>query len=150
MTELDQMLEAANPVPETGPGSEVSVPPFEQVWAAAQTPVKPRPRFLRPPAGGHVGRARRRFALASVSALAAGIAAPLCLCSELPAAVLRAPSLHGAPRPPNRLLVRSLPPRRVAINRNQRRSWTPEDRSSCSYSKPAPDSLSSAMPGQAA
>ena len=73
MTELESMLEAANPVPDTGPGSEISVPPFEEVWAAAQTPVRRWPRFLRPPAGGHVGRARRRFALASVSALAAGI-----------------------------------------------------------------------------
>lgn len=73
MTELESMLEAANPVPETGPGSEVPVPPFEDVWAVAQTPVKRWPRFLRPPGGGHVGRARRRFTLASVSALAAGI-----------------------------------------------------------------------------
>ncbi len=42
MTELESMLEAANPVPETGPGSDVSVPPFEDVWAATQTPVKGR------------------------------------------------------------------------------------------------------------
>jgi hypothetical protein len=72
MTELESMLEAANPAPETGPGSDVSVPPFEDVWSAAQTPVKRRPRFLRPEASGHVRRAPRRFALASVSALTAG------------------------------------------------------------------------------
>ncbi len=38
MTELQSMLEAANPVPDAGPGSDVSVPPFEDVWSAAQTP----------------------------------------------------------------------------------------------------------------
>lgn len=75
MTGLESLLEAANPVPETGPGSDVSVPPFEDVWSAAQAPVERRPRFLRPHRGGRVRRAPRRFALASVSALTAGIAA---------------------------------------------------------------------------
>jgi hypothetical protein len=75
MTELESMLEAANPVPETGPGSGVSVPPFEDVWAATQTPVKRRPRSLRPLGRGHRGRAPRPFALAGVSALTAGIVA---------------------------------------------------------------------------
>ena len=42
MTELESMLEAANPVPETGPGSDVSVQPFEDVWSAAQTHVERR------------------------------------------------------------------------------------------------------------
>jgi hypothetical protein len=73
MTGIDSMLEAANPVPTAGPGSDVSVPPFEDVWAAAQTPVKKRPRLLRPPGGGPVRRARRWFALAGVSTLAAAI-----------------------------------------------------------------------------
>jgi hypothetical protein len=75
MTELESMLEAANPVPETGPGSDVSVQPFEDVWSAAQTPVERRLGFLTSHGGGRVQRAPRRFALASVSALAAGIAA---------------------------------------------------------------------------
>lgn len=75
MTELDSMLEAANPVPETGPGSEVSVPPFEDVWAASQTPVEGRQRARRPPDRGHSGRAPRPLALASASALTAGIVA---------------------------------------------------------------------------
>ncbi len=75
MTELDSMLEASNPVPDTGPGSDVSLPPFGDVWASAQTPVKRWPRLLIPLADGHVGRARRQFALGSVSVVAAGIAA---------------------------------------------------------------------------
>jgi hypothetical protein len=79
MTELESLLAAANPVPLTGPGSDVSVPPFEDVWAAAQTPVKPRPRAARPPGGAQGGRAPRRFALAGVSALTAGIVAVVLL-----------------------------------------------------------------------
>lgn len=75
MTELESMLEAANPVPETGPGSDVSVPRFEDVWSATQTPVERRPGFLTPYGGRRIRRAPRRFALASVSALTAGIAA---------------------------------------------------------------------------
>lgn len=75
MTDLESMLEAANPVPETGPGSDVSVPPLEDVWSAAQTPAKRRLGFPTPHAGGRVRRAPRRFALASVSALTAGMAA---------------------------------------------------------------------------
>jgi hypothetical protein len=74
MTELESMLEAANPVPETGAGSDVAVPAFEDVWSAAQTPVERRLGFLTPHGRGRVRRAPRRFALASVSALAAGIA----------------------------------------------------------------------------
>jgi hypothetical protein len=73
MTELDSMLEAANPVPESGPGSDVSVPPFEDVWTAAQTPVKRSPRRSIPPARAHIGRTPQRFALASLSTLAVGI-----------------------------------------------------------------------------
>ena len=79
MTELESMLEAANPVPETGPGSDVSVPPFENVWAATQTPVKRRPRSRRPSGRGHSGPAPRPFALASVSAITAGIVAAVLL-----------------------------------------------------------------------
>jgi hypothetical protein len=79
MTELESMLEAANPVPETGPGSDVSAPPFEEVWSTAQTPVERRLGFLRPHRGGRVRRAPRRFALATASAVAAGIAATVVL-----------------------------------------------------------------------
>lgn len=60
MTELDSLLEGSNPVPQSGPGSEVAVPSFEAVWSAAQAGSRPRPRV---------------FALASASATVAAIAA---------------------------------------------------------------------------
>jgi hypothetical protein len=46
MTELDNMIESANPVPDAGPGSDVFVPPFDAVWAIAQAPPKSRPRWF--------------------------------------------------------------------------------------------------------
>lgn len=73
MTELDSLFESANPIPERGPGSDVSVPPFDDVWAAAQTPVTPRRRFWGPSGWKGLWRAHRRSALASVSTLTAGI-----------------------------------------------------------------------------
>jgi hypothetical protein len=72
MNELASMLEAANPVPESGAGSDVFVPRFDEVWAATQTPVKRRTR-ISGSSRTRAERSRRPLALASVSTLAAGI-----------------------------------------------------------------------------
>ena len=49
MTDLEALVASANPVPESGPGSQVEVPTFESVWAAAQQSSAPkgRDRFTR-------------------------------------------------------------------------------------------------------
>lgn len=36
MTDLDALVRAANPIPESGPRSEVEVQPFEAIWATTQ------------------------------------------------------------------------------------------------------------------
>lgn len=86
MTDVEALIRAVNPVPESGPGSEVEAPDFEVVWTAAQNTVvarrEPRSASVTMPA-----RRRRHWAGVGSAAgmLAAGLATALLLLSSGPA-----------------------------------------------------------------
>lgn len=87
MTDLEALVSAANPIPESGPGSQVEVPTFESVWAAAQQSSVSRGEDRS--TGSTEQRGRRRQAWAVVGSaggmVAAGLVAVVLLLSSGPA-----------------------------------------------------------------
>ncbi len=87
MTDLEALVSALNPIPESGPGSQVEVPTFESVWAAAQRSSVPRGVDRLTGVPMQVGRGRRAWAVVGSAGglLAAGLATVLLLLSSGPA-----------------------------------------------------------------
>lgn len=86
MTDLEALISAANPIPESGPGSHVEVPAFEVVWAATQRSLRPHDQARSREDPSLAGRRHRAWAVVgSASGLvAAGLATVLLLLSSGP------------------------------------------------------------------
>lgn len=87
MTDLEALVSAANPIPESGPGSQVEIPTFKSVWAAAQQASAPKGQDRLTGSSVQPGGRRRPWAVVGSAGgmLAAGLATVLLLLSSGPA-----------------------------------------------------------------
>jgi hypothetical protein len=85
MIDVEALLSAANPLPESGPGSQVEVPTFESVWAATRKTDDGQGRFAREALPTNRPRRVRALVGSAGGLVTAGLVVVLLLLSSGPA-----------------------------------------------------------------